>query len=89
MPIIGDQILLVSILARCHTDLLLEQPCEMLRGLEAELVGHLIEGQFLVQHVLLREIDDLVLDIALGGEARLLLDEVTTCPGSKLTTVPS
>jgi len=46
-------ILLIPILTRCHADLLFEQAREVLGVLETELVGHLIEGQLLVQHVLL------------------------------------
>ena len=45
----------------------------MLRILEAELVGHLIDGQLLVHDVLFREVDDLVLDVSLSSEARLFL----------------
>ena len=37
--------ILIPILARCHPDLLLEQAGEVLRILEAEFVGHLIDGQ--------------------------------------------
>ena len=69
--------ILIPILARCHPDLLLEQAREVLWILEAELVGHLIDGQFLVHHILFREVDDLVLDVALRRETRLFLDEVT------------
>ena len=49
----------------------------MLWVLEAELEGHLIDGQLLVHHVLLREVNDLVLYIALGCESRFFLDEFT------------
>ena len=48
----------------------------MLGILEAELVGHLVDSQLLVCHVLLREVDDLVLDVALSRESCLFLDEV-------------
>ena len=53
----------------------------MLGVLETELVGHLIEGELLIQHVLLREVDDLVLDVSLRREARFLFNEVTEVAG--------
>lgn len=53
----------------------------MLWVLETELVGHLIDGQLLVHHVLFGEVDDLVLDIALRRETCFLLDEVTEIAG--------
>ena len=53
----------------------------MLGILETKLISHLIEGQFLVHHVLLREVDDFVLDITLGGHTRFFLDEVAEVAG--------
>ena len=53
----------------------------MLWILEAELVGHLIDGQLFVHHILLREVDDLVLDVSLRRHARFFLDEVTEVAG--------
>ena len=60
---------------------MLEQAGEVLWILEAELVGHLIDGQFLVHHILFREVDDLVLDVSLRREARFLFNEVTKVAG--------
>ena len=70
-----------SVFPRRHPDLLLEQPCEVLGVLETEFVGHLIDGQFTIHDVLLREVDDLVLDVALSREARFLLDEIAKVAG--------
>ena len=53
----------------------------MLRILEAEFVGHLIDGQLVVHHILLREVDDLVLDVALSRETRFFPDEVAEVAG--------
>ena len=39
---------LIPVFTRCHADLLFEQAREVLGVLEAEFVGYLIEGEFLV-----------------------------------------
>ncbi len=49
--------------------------------LETELVGHLIKGQFLVHHVLLQEVDDLVLYMATDGHTSFFLDEIAEVAG--------
>jgi hypothetical protein len=57
--------------------LLFEQAGAMLWVSEAEFISHLIDGQLLIHDVLFRQVDDLVLDVALCSEAGHLLDEIT------------
>ena len=77
-----------SVFTRCHAALLFKQTREVLGVLEAELVCNLIESQFLVQHVLLREVDDLVLDVALCRHARFFFDEITEVAGREEQFLP-
>ena len=73
-----------AVLAGSHAYLLLEQAGEVLRILEAEAVGYLAERQGVVEDVLLRQADDLALDVALGGLSRLALDEVAEIAGREV-----
>ena len=67
---------LVPILTWCHADFFLEQARKVLGVLETEFIGYLVERQLAVENVLLREVDDLVLDVALCRHASLFLHEV-------------
>ena len=53
----------------------------MLRVFEAELTGDFADGQAGLDEELLRTLDDGILDVALGGSAALLADEVAKVVG--------
>ena len=65
----------------CHTCARLEQTCEVLRIFEAELIGDFADGQTGLDEELLGTLDDGILDMALGGGAALLADEVAEIVG--------
>ena len=53
----------------------------MLRVFEAELVGDFADGQFCFKQKLLRPIDNSILNVALGGSAALLANQVAEVVG--------
>lgn len=65
-------------------DALFEQPAEMLRVFESEVVGDLAYGFRSVEDALFGDIDQLGLNIFLGGSAGLLSDQVTEVVGGKV-----
>lgn len=77
----------MSVLTRCDTHHLLEHAGKVLGVLETETVGHLVDRERWVKDVLLRQVDDPVLYISLGGDARLALDEVAEVTGRKASFV--
>ena len=69
-------ILLFSIFFWCHSRKLFEEAGEVLGILEAEAVGNLRDALRGVEKQLLAQREDMLLDIILCRQARLLTDEV-------------
>ena len=69
-------ILLFSVFFWCHSRKLFEEAGEVLGILEAEAVGNLRDALRGVEEQLLTQREDMLLDIILCRQARLLTDEV-------------
>lgn len=69
-------ILLLSVFFWCHSRKLFEEAGEVLWILEAEAVGNLRDTLRGVEKQLLAQREDMLLDIILCRQARLLTDEV-------------
>ena len=69
-------ILLLSIFFWCHSRKLFEEAGEVLGILEAEAVGNLRDALRRVEEQLLAQRENMLLDIILYRQARLLTDEV-------------
>ena len=71
------QLLSFSVFLWRHSREFLEEAGEVLRILEAEVVGNLRDALRRVEEQLLAELEDVLLDIVLRCHARLLADEIT------------
>jgi len=72
---------LAPVFVRSHSGGLLEHTGEMLRVLEAQLIGNLADGFRGKKQLFFGDADDFVLYVLQGGLARFLLDEVAEIIG--------